>query len=178
MFPKRPGRRRKKNAIAPESGTDKHSVASPRAPAELRGRRYLTFRVARQDFAMDASRVLGVLPRHELIAAEATDPRLPGWLCGIARMRGRDFPVIDLRGKLGLVHGSHGRTPCIVAVEIAASEGPQLVGFIADRVSEVVKVREHDIRRGKLQIGGRPRQILDPDLVLGREPAPLAFPKD
>ena len=133
------------------------------------------FRVARQDFAMDASRIRGVLPGHDLVATPAStpagDPHLPAWLCGIASLRGRDFPVIDLRGKLALAHGSHGRAPCIVAVEISAAEGPQLVGFVADRVSEVVKVREHDIRRGKLHTGGRPRRILDPDVVLGKEPS-------
>ena len=95
---------------------------------------YLTFRIARQDFAMRAERVRGLLPAHELITLEPHSP--DSWICGVASVKGRDFPVIDLRGKFGIALGSQGREPLIVAVEVVSITGMQrMLGFVADRVS-------------------------------------------
>ena len=90
---------------------------------------------------------------------------LEEWTCGFAALKGRAFPVIDLRAKLGIEIGSTGRQPCIVVVEVASRMGPQLGGFVADRLSEVVMARERDFSRGKLRGAGRPRQVLDPDVL-------------
>lgn len=127
---------------------------------------YITFRVARQEFAMDATRLRGLLPIHELVPLDAPQGQHPEWICGIASIRGRDFPVVGLRGKLGVAHGSHGRQPCIVAVEVASADGPRLVGFIADSISEVLTLRERDVLDGVARIGGRPRRVFDPDQLL------------
>ena len=125
---------------------------------------YITFRVARQDFAMDATRIRGLLPLHDMLLLD--EPQQ--WIVGIAAIRGRDFPVVDLRGKLGIRHGSHGRHPCVIAVEVA---GPRLIGFIADRVSEVISLRNPDLSSGTLRIAGRTRRILDPDKILTEQVA-------
>jgi chemotaxis signal transduction protein len=108
--------------------------------------KYLTFRIAGREFAMDATRVRGILPIHEL--------------------GGRDFPVIDLRSKLGLTKASGGRMPCIVVVEVGANDETRLVGFVADRVSDVVQLRKRDLRNGMTRGKGRPRRVLDPDVIL------------
>ncbi len=129
---------------------------------------YLTFRVARDEFAMDATRVRGILPVHEMTVVEKIEEDAPAFLVGFARLRAATVPVIDLRGKLGLRHGAQGRQPCIVVVEAGTAEGPRLAGFIADRVSEVVNARARDFRAGRLRIG-RPRRVLDADVVLAAE---------
>ncbi|HLH40182.1 MAG TPA: chemotaxis protein CheW [Bryobacteraceae bacterium] len=125
-------------------------------------RQYITFRVARQDFAMDAMRIRGLLPLHEMTflpsSAEA--------ICGAASIRGHDFPVVDLRKKLAIPAGAIGRQPCIVAVEI---RGARLIGFIADRVSEVIELRPPQVRKDRVRITGRPRRLLDPDRILTDE---------
>ncbi|MEO5922413.1 MAG: chemotaxis protein CheW [Bryobacteraceae bacterium] len=112
---------------------------------------YLTFRVGRQEFAMEAGPVKAILPAHELLSLDDPDPE---WLVGEAKFNGETFPVIDLRAKLNLRHGISGRTPCIVAVD---TDG--LKGFLADAVTEIVHARAHDYRNGKLRIG-RPRTIM------------------
>lgn len=123
--------------------------------------KYLTFRVARQDFAMNADSVRGILPLHEMVALETPHP----WICGFTAVGGRDLPVLDLRAKLGIAHGSHGREPFIVVVE---TEG-RLAGFIADRVSEVLDLRARDFRNGAVRGHGRPRRVLDPDQIMTPE---------
>jgi len=130
---------------------------------------YIAFRIARQDFAMRSSRVRGLLPAHELIPLEA--PHFRGsWICGIAALGGREFPVVDLRGKLGIAHGSHGRDPVVVVVEVTSLSGiPRLLGFVADRVSVVLTLRDRDFRNGAVRISGRSRRLLDPDTILTEE---------
>jgi chemotaxis signal transduction protein len=128
--------------------------------SDFRPGRYLTFRVARHEFAMDAARVRAIIPWHELVAEQSEG------LAGSATFQGRDFPVIDLPGKLGFRRASPGREPWIVVVEVATGGDIQLAGFVADRICDVVTAREKDFIHGKLRMGGRPRRVLDPDVIL------------
>jgi chemotaxis signal transduction protein len=146
-------------------------VATRRADkrdVETRAGQYITFRVARQDFAMEASCVRGIFPARELVPLGTFSQ----WVSGFATLRGRNFPVIDLRAKLNLPDGTHGRQPYIVAVEVKTCEGPRLVGFIADRVCEMVRARNRDFHLGKLRLAGRPRVVFDPETLLTAEPTP------
>jgi chemotaxis signal transduction protein len=122
---------------------------------------YLTFRVARRDFAMDAGRVRALLPAHDMVPLETPS----GYILGFSSLRGVEFPVIDLSRKLRIASGAQGRQPCIIAVDVASPHGAQLMGFIADRLSDVVTIREHDIREGVLHAHGRPRRVFDPDVL-------------
>jgi hypothetical protein len=128
---------------------------------------------------MDASRVRAILPTQDLtlLSRSIADTRpllgpfgeaawLEKWTCGFSVLQGRAFPVIDLKSKLGIPQGSQGRQPCIVVVEVVTQLGPQLAGFVADRISEVIPARERDFSRGKLRGKGRPRRVLDPDILL------------
>ena len=135
-----------------------------------RAGKYLTFRIAKFDFALDAGHVRGIVPAREMQKVESPCAGLTQffgkWMCGFASIRGRDFPVIDVRAKLGLPLGRRGRQPCIVAVEMPTPEGPRLAGFLADAVSEIVYVRERDFHHGKLRLGGRPRTVFDPEILI------------
>lgn len=130
---------------------------------------YLPFRVARHDFALPAACLRAVLPARELepVAPSPSFTRFFGeWTCGFVIIRGRDVPVVDLRVRLNLTHGTRGRYPCIVVVEIATEDGPRLAGFLADRVAGIVHARERDVVHGKLRFGGRSLRVFDPELLL------------
>jgi len=140
---------------------------------------YLTFQVARHHFAIDATRLRGILPIHELISpsdtavgTEATSVR------GVASLRGSSFPVVDLQNKLGLKPMRPGKRPCIVVVDTLLAAEPGLVrgliGFVADRVCDVVSVRKRDLENGKVRMrDGRLRKLIDPDqLVTDVGPVP------
>ena len=119
---------------------------------------------------MNLDRVRGIVPAKEMQKVEKPESGLIRFfgngMCGFASIRGRDFPVIDVRARLGLPAGRQGRQPCIVAVEIETPEGRRLAGFLADRISEIVHVRERDFHLGKLRLGGRPRVMFDPQSLL------------
>lgn len=122
--------------------------------------KYLTFRVARQDFAMNIASVRSILPVHQM-----TPIVTHKWVCGFAAIGGRDFPVLDLRAKLGIARGSHGREPFIIVVQTEE----KLVAFIADRVSEVLDLRARDFRNGAIRTHGRVRRVLDPSQIMEAE---------
>lgn len=130
--------------------------------AQAHAGKYLTFRVGRQYFAMEATCVRGILPMRALVRFSVT------WqfVHGIAALGGQDFPVIDLKARLNLQDCSPGRAPCIVVVETRGEMGARLLGFVADRVSEVANCRPRDLRGGFLRNGGRPRRVLDPGQIL------------
>ncbi len=111
-------------------------------PSEFRAGQYLTFRVSQREFAIDISRVRGIIPSNQPV----------------------DFPVIDLRRKLGLPVGRAGRRPCIVVLE--AETHFSRAGFLVDGVSDIVTARQRDYRHGKLHMGGRPRRVLDVQAIL------------
>jgi chemotaxis signal transduction protein len=154
----------------PPGITDKHLVETRADESAGRAGRYLTFRIARQDFAMEIRTVRGILPSHDMESVQEPWPALISyfgeWICGFATLRGRNLPVIDLRSKLHLPHASQGRNRCIVAIEVKTPDGPLLAGFLADRVTDVVQARECDFSRGKLRVSGRLRQLIEPGMLL------------
>ena len=137
--------------------------------AEIQAGQYLTFRVARHDFAIEAALVRGILPAGDLQPA-VPSPNLyqffGPWTCGFATLRGKDVPVIDLRARLNLPQATYGRHPCIVVLEIGSVEGPRLIGFVADHVSQIIYAHDRDFSFGKLYRGRKTRRVLDPALLL------------
>ena len=111
---------------------------------------------------MDATRIRSLLPLHEMIPLD--DPK--DWICGIAALEGHDFPVVDLRLRFGLAAGAIGRQPCVVVVQ---ASGSRFIGFVADRVSEVITLRDLHLANGSIRVAGRLRRLLDPDAILGEE---------
>jgi len=138
-------------------------VGSPPKP-------YLTFRVARQDLAMEAACIRGILPLTDL------EPVAPGrrGLLGLTSLKGQMVGVIDLRTRLGLAHAGQGSQPKIVVLEFTSGTRLLLLGFVADRVSDVVIYRDRDLRNGALRGKGRPRKLVDfEQLVSKNELGPL-----
>jgi chemotaxis signal transduction protein len=136
-------------------------------PPVYRAGKYLTFRVARQELAINSEYVRGILPMHEMVAFDGPSE----WIRGYVSVGGRDVPVIDLRAKLGITHGSHGRDPFVIVVE---TEG-RLIAFVADYVSEVLDLRQRDFWQGAIRIAGRQRRILDPAQIMSKEDWPAAL---
>jgi chemotaxis signal transduction protein len=126
---------------------------------------YLTFRVARQDLAMEAGCIRGILPLTDL------EPAAVGrkGLLGLTSLRGQMVGVIDLRTRLGLLDASQGSQPKIVVLELTTGTRQHLLGFIADRISDVVVYRDRDLRCGALRGKGRPRKLVDFDQLVSEK---------
>jgi chemotaxis signal transduction protein len=141
-------------SIISPNGDDKPIVEN-----EYRPGKFLTFRVASRDFAMNIGFVRGILPMHQMVPAEIAG-QVP--VCGFAAVEGRDFPVIDLGAKLGIDPGIHGREPFIIVIESCE----KLVGFVAERLSEILDLRARHFKNGMVITKGRPRQVLAPSQIM------------
>src|SRR3954454_7731439 len=102
----------------------------------------LVFRVAGAPYAVEAGRVVEVVPRIALRAL----PHAPGALAGLFRYRGRVVPVIDL----GVLLGDGPSPPrlgtrIIVVDDLAAARGRAHLGLIAEQVVDVRRVDDDRI---------------------------------
>lgn len=101
---------------------------------------YLTFFVAREQYAIDVLRVrevVGVTPITRV-------PSTPRQVRGIVNLRGNVVPVVDLGLRLG--HEELTPTPrsCIVVVEPLHGTD-RVVGLLVDSVSRVITLPRHDV---------------------------------
>ena len=141
-------------------------------PKEDRVLKALTFLLANEEYA------IYILVIQEIARPIAVThvPRVPAYIRGIANLRGRVIPILDLHTRLGLsafVPGSRNR---FVICHTESGE----VGILADKVNDVV-----ELKRNKLQpppakiaasgsgfithigrVGGRILIVLDTEKIL------------
>lgn len=105
----------------------------------------VVFRIEKSEYALPVANVGEILR----MVAIAPVPEAPAWLPGVINLRGKVIPVIDLRIRLGLPSVPVGlNTPIIVA----ETEG-QMVGLVADSVSELLSVPLDAIEPPDARIG-------------------------
>ena len=97
---------------------------------------YLLFEVAGQQYAIEASRIVEVLPLVQVTVI----PRAPSEVAGIFSFRGRPVPLIDLR-RLTLRRPARPRfsTRIILVSYPGHDASEQLLGIIAERVTETTR---------------------------------------
>ena len=71
-------------------------------------------------------------------------PRMPAAVCGVLSLRGEIVQVIDLRLRLGLP-ASSAENPRRRIVVLHGEDG-QMTGLLVDRVSEVMRLRDGELR--------------------------------
>ncbi len=133
-------------------------------------KRYLAFTVADLPLAVPVDRVAEVAP----VPAITRIPRAARHIEGLASVRGKPIPVMDLRKRLGLVNPV--TSPRARLVVVLAREGGEPVGLIVDSVGEILSVGETEraaradvpwvaegLLAGALEVQGR--QLLLPDLT-------------
>ena len=133
-------------------------------------KRYLSCSVADLALAIPVDQVTGVAPVPQITKV----PRPARHIEGLATLRGKTIPVVDLRKRLGLVNPAiGGNTRMIVALPGGRREP---MGFIVDSVGEILSVGEAEgptrvpdpwvaegFLVGALEVQGRP--VFLPDLV-------------
>lgn len=134
----------------------------PAAPREI-----VSFRLVGQDYCVDIMNVREI----RRWSAPTSLPHSPDYVRGLINLRGAVLPIIDLATRLGLPSLEATSRNVIV---VASVEG-QLLGLIVDGVSDIVSLRDGDIRpapaiaaqhgqgyvQGILSIEGRMIRLLD-----------------
>jgi len=97
---------------------------------------YLTFIVG------DAEYGVGILRAKEIIEYDTITsvPNAPHFVRGVINLRGRVVSVVDLAVRFGRQPAPVTRRSCIVVVEVERDGTRDVVGIVADRVSEVAEL--------------------------------------
>ena len=103
---------------------------------------YLSFFVADEEYA------IGILKVKEILEFSATTkvPGAPRSIRGVANVRGRVVPVVDLAVRFSLPETVVTKRSCIVIVEVDVDGERSVMGVMADSVSQVISLGPDDIQ--------------------------------
>ncbi len=105
----------------------------------------VTFRIGNEEFAIDIKKVREINRMIDITQI----PNAPPFVKGMVNLRGKIIPVVSLRKKLGFDEIECGNATRIMVAEIEN----QILGFIVDSVSEVLRIQNADVEAAP-SIGG------------------------
>jgi purine-binding chemotaxis protein CheW len=108
---------------------------------EAESRQYLTFRLARETFAVDVAKVREILD----FVAITKVPQTPEFMRGVINLRGSVVPVVDMKLKFGMEPTEKTVNTCIIVLEVIIENETTIVGALADSVQEVVELEPSQI---------------------------------
>jgi len=118
----------------PETEKEKHMSENMSSVLSETGEalQVVTFEVASEAFSLD------ILKVHETIRYQPLTrvPNLPAYVEGVLNLRGKVIPVIGLRQRMGLER----REPTPTTKILVASVKNEVLGFMVDSVSEVLRI--------------------------------------
>jgi purine-binding chemotaxis protein CheW len=84
---------------------------------------------------------------HEVVAHRPITrlPGMPPWIRGVANLRGRVLPVIDVAVRFGRPETAIGKRTCLVVVEVDIGDERTPLGLLVDAVSRVIDIAPEDI---------------------------------
>lgn len=109
---------------------------STQASVAAHGGKYLTFRLADEEYGLEILKVREIIGIMDVTAI----PQMPAYIKGVVNLRGKVIPVIDLRLKFGLEPMPYTEETCIIVVDVGT-----LTGIIVDSVQEVLDIDGNQI---------------------------------
>jgi chemotaxis-related protein WspB len=114
---------------------------------------FVLFHLGRERYALEASRVVEVVPLLEL----KRFPQSPPGVAGTFIYRGRPVPALDLcQLTLGREANEHLSTRIIIVNQSDTPEREHLVGLIAERVTETLRRERKDFVESGVQLSAAP----------------------
>ena len=112
--------------------------------------KYLSFRLDKEEFGLE------ILKVQEIVGATGiTDlPRNRKNVRGLVRLRGRDVPVVDLRGMFGLKAMLESEKNCIIMAQIPYRGELATIGLLVDEVCDVLNITQDEIQFPPTWAGG------------------------
>lgn len=104
---------------------------------ENQDNKYLTFDISYEVYGINIGDITEIIEIQKITEV----PDMPGFVRGIINLRSKVIPVIDLRLRFGMEKRKYDDRTCIVIVKI----NDALIGFIVDRVLEVIDIPDSDI---------------------------------
>lgn len=110
-------------------------------------------------------------------------PQSPAHVLGVLNLRGSIVPIVDLRMRLALERAEYTSVTVIIVLSVVSAAGRRDFGVVVDGVSDVVDVKEADVRpppelgsmtatdfiRGLVPVAERMVVLLDIDRLIGSD---------
>lgn len=106
----------------------------------------VSFTLDHEEFCVDVLKVREII--HVPLITRV--PNTPPYLEGVINLRGKVIPVISMRKKFGLQNVENDKQTRIMVMEV----GSELMGFIVDAVSEVIRVSAGEIQPSPAKMSG------------------------
>lgn len=98
---------------------------------------YLTFILDDEHYAIDISSVIEIIGIQKITEM----PQQPEYVKGVINLRGRIIPTVDVRIRFDKERVDYDERTCIIVVDVQET----IVGFIVDRVDEVMTISDESI---------------------------------
>lgn len=98
---------------------------------------YLTFFLDEEHYGIDISSVIEIIGIQKITRM----PEQPDYVNGVINLRGRIIPTIDVRVRFNKEKIAYDERTCIIVVDVKDT----MIGFIVDRVDEVMTIEEEAI---------------------------------
>lgn len=103
--------------------------------AALAGK-YMTFKLAREEYALEILKVREIIGLMEITRA----PKTRAFIRGVINLRGKVIPVVDLRLKFGMEAVERTDQTVIIVVQYGDSTQDHTMGILVDEVVEVLDI--------------------------------------
>ncbi len=97
----------------------------------------VTFKIGDEEFGVDILKVQEIIRMMPITKV----PNAPSFVEGVINLRGQVIPVIDMRKRFGMSASAHNDQ---TRIEVMDLQG-QVVGFVVDAVSEVLRIKESTV---------------------------------
>lgn len=105
-----------------------------------------TFRLGPEEFGVDILKVQEIIRMMPITKV----PNAPKFVEGVINLRGKVIPVIDMRKRFSMPHSQRDAHTRIM---VMALQG-QVVGFVVDAVSEVLRIPENTVEAPPAVVAG------------------------
>lgn len=113
----------------------------------------LLLKAGDETYAMDAGRVIEVVPLVDIRPL----PHAPGHVAGVVNYHGAVVPLVDLSLLMWGQPCSRRMSTRIILVRRDVTDGAsQVLGLLAERVTETIRVQKEDLIPGNVSLGETP----------------------
>jgi len=111
-------------------------------PQDIKGK-YLTFSLMEEQYGVNVDWILQIIAIPDITKI----PRTPTYVKGVINLRGKIIPIMDLRLRFQLPEIDYNERTSVVIVKVKMEKADIFIGFIVDKVSEVLDIMEEEIEK-------------------------------
>ncbi len=103
---------------------------------------YLSFTLGDEDYGIDILKVMEIRGWEDVRPL----PDTPDYVKGVLDLRGIIVPIIDMRLRFNLSSADYTATTVTIILSMQIHDKTHVVGIVVDAVSDVLDIREQDIK--------------------------------